>query len=80
MEVLVFVYKRRLTLLKSILSNVFIYYLSLFVIPKRVHMRLKMIKKECWWQVSFLEKKPHLVNSYTMYLDDKIKLKMEALT
>ena len=43
-------------------------------------MRLKMIKKECWWQVSFLEKKPHLVNSYTMYLDDKIKLKMEALT
>ena len=38
-----------------------------------------MIKKECWWQTSFLEKKPHLVNSYKMYLDDKIKLKMETL-
>ena len=73
MKALIFIYRRRLTLLKSTLSNLSIYCLSLFVIQKGVHSRLKQIKKEFLWQGNFLEKKPHLVNWYTVCINDKIK-------
>ncbi|RVX21349.1 putative mitochondrial protein [Vitis vinifera] len=50
----------RLTLLKSTLSSLPTYFLSLFVIPKRVCARLKKIQRDFLWGGGALENKPHL--------------------
>ena len=39
----------RLTLIKSTLSNFPIYFMSLFVIPKKVRLRLERIQREFLW-------------------------------
>ena len=51
----------RLTLIKSILSSLLIYFMSLFVIPRKVSSRLEISKGIFigWWCPT---EKPHLVN------------------
>ena len=52
----------RLTLLKSTLSSLPTYFLSLFVIPKKVCARLEKIQRDFLWGGGALENKPHLVS------------------
>ena len=49
-------------LIKSTLSSLPIYFMLLFVIPKRVATRLEKIQRDFLWGGGELEKKPHLVN------------------
>ena len=53
---------RRLTFIKSTLSSLPIYLMSLFVIPRKVCTRLEKIQRDSLWGGSVLEKKVHLVN------------------
>ena len=48
-------------LIKSTLSNLPIYFMFLFVIPKRVTIRLEKIQRDFLWGGGDLVKKPHLV-------------------
>ncbi|RVW96061.1 hypothetical protein CK203_027744 [Vitis vinifera] len=41
----------RLTLIKSTLSNLPIYFMSLFVIPRKVRLRLEKIQREFLWEI-----------------------------
>ncbi|KAJ9677520.1 hypothetical protein PVL29_022489 [Vitis rotundifolia] len=52
----------RLTLIKSTLSSLPIYLMSLFIIPRKVCARLEKIQRDFLWGGGTLEKKPHLVN------------------
>ena len=52
----------RLVLLKSNLSNLPIYFMSLFVIPKKVRIRLEIIQKDFLWGGLGDRSKIHLVN------------------
>ena len=52
----------RLTLIRSTLSSLPIYFLSLFRIPKIVWSRLEKIQRDFLWGGGNLERKPHLVN------------------
>ncbi|KAJ9675215.1 hypothetical protein PVL29_024243 [Vitis rotundifolia] len=56
----------RLTLLQSTLSSLPTYFLSLFVIPKRVRARLEKIQRDFLWGGGALENKPHLVSWKTI--------------
>ncbi|RVW14147.1 putative ribonuclease H protein [Vitis vinifera] len=51
----------RLTLIKSTLSNLLIYFMSLFVIPRKVRLRLKKIQREFLWGDMEEKRKIHLV-------------------
>ena len=51
----------RLTLIKSTLASLPIYFMSLFWMPRRVRLRLEKIQRDFWWGGGALEKKPHLV-------------------
>ena len=61
----------RLTLLKSTLSSLPTYFLSLFVIPKKVCARLEKIQRDFLWGGGALEKKPHLVSWKVVCADKK---------
>ena len=52
----------RLTLIRSTLSCLPIYFLSLFKMSVSVDIRLEKIQREFLWGGGSLEKKPHLVN------------------
>nr|CAN60781.1 hypothetical protein VITISV_022451 [Vitis vinifera] len=52
----------RLTLLKSTLSSLPTYFISLFVIPKRVCAKLEKIQRDFLWGGGALGNKPHLVS------------------
>ena len=52
----------RLTLIRSTLSSLPIYFLSLFRIPKIVWSRLEKIQRDFLWGGGNFERKPHLVN------------------
>ena len=52
----------RLTLIKSTLSNMPIYTMSLFRIPKRVKSRLEKIQRDFLWGGGNQDRKIHLVN------------------
>lgn len=52
----------RLTLVKSTLSSLPTYFISLFVIPKRVCVRLEKIQRDFLWGGGALENRPHLVS------------------
>ena len=52
----------RLTLIKSTLSNLPIYFLSLFVIPRKVRLRLEKIQMEFLWGDLEEKRKIHLLN------------------
>ena len=56
----------RLTLIRSTLSSLLIYFLSLFRIPKIVWSRLEKIQRDFLWGGGNLELKPHLVNWNTV--------------
>ena len=56
----------RLTLIRSTLSSLPIYFLSLFRMPKIVCSRLKKIQRDFLWGGGNLERKPHLVNWKTV--------------
>ena len=51
----------RLTLIKSTLSNLPIYFMSLFVIPRKVRLRLEKIQREFLWGDLEQRRKIHLV-------------------
>ena len=61
----------RLVLLKSNLSNLPIYFMSLFVIPKKVRIRLEIIQKDFLWGGLGDRSKIHLVNWSDVYKDKK---------
>ncbi|KAL6329280.1 hypothetical protein AAG906_015483 [Vitis piasezkii] len=51
----------RLTLIKSTLSTLLIYLMSLLVIPRKVYARLEKIQRGFLWGGGALEKRPHLI-------------------
>ena len=59
----------RLTLIRSTLSSLPIYFLSLFRMPKSVCARLEKIQKDFLWGGGNLDRKPHLVNWKTVCLE-----------
>lgn len=61
----------RFTLNKSMLLNLLIYFLSLFVIPTRVSLRLEPIQKDFVSGGGALEKKSHLEIWSTAYSKQK---------
>ena len=56
----------RLTLIRSTLSSLPIYFLSLFRMPKMVCARLEKIQRDFLWDGGNLDRKPHLVNWKTV--------------
>ena len=56
----------RFTLIRSTLSSLPIYFLSLFRMPKLVCSRLEKIQRDFLWGGGNLERKPHLVNWKTV--------------
>ena len=52
----------RLMLIRSMLSSLPIYFLSLFKMPKSVGSRLEKIQRQFLWGRGSLEKKSHLIN------------------
>lgn len=52
----------RLTLIKSVLSSLLIYYMSLLVMPRTVGLRVEGIQRDFPWGGRALERRPHLVN------------------
>ena len=52
----------RLTLIRSILSNLPIYIMSLFHLPKGVKSRLEKIQRDFLWGGGNLERKIHVVS------------------
>ena len=61
----------RLTLIKSTLSRLSIYFMSLFIILRKVILKLKKIQKDFFWGKERLRKKMHLLNWLTVYMDNK---------
>ena len=61
----------RLALIKSTLSSLPIYFLSLFRIPKLVYARLEKIQRDFLWRGGNLERKLHLVNWNTVCSEKK---------
>ena len=51
----------RITLIQSTLSNLPIYFMSIFQLPRVVKMRLEQIQRDFLWGGGALEQKPHLV-------------------
>ena len=62
----------RVTLIRSTLSNLPIYFMSLFRIPSLVCKRLKKIQKDFLWGWGNLNEKPHFVKWATVYTDKKV--------
>ena len=62
----------RITLIRSTLSSLPIYFMSLFRMPRRVRLRLEQIQRGFLWGGGNLEKKPHLVKWSTVCLDRKM--------
>ena len=58
----------RITLIRSTLSSLPIYFLSLFRMPKSICSRLETIQRDFLWGGGNLERKPHLVNWKTVCL------------
>ena len=59
----------RLTLIRSTLSSMPIYYMSLFYMPRGVSLRLERIQRDFLWGGEALERKPHLVYWSIVCLD-----------
>ena len=58
----------RTTLIRSTLSSLLIYFMSLFHLPRIVKIRMERIQRNFLWGGDALEKKPHLVNWSTVCL------------
>ena len=61
----------RITLIRSMLSSLPIYLMSILHLPRMVRMRLEQIKRDFLWGGGALEKKPHLVRWSTVCLDKR---------
>ena len=61
----------KITLIRSTLSCLPMYFMSLFRFPRRVRLRLDRIQRDFLWSGSDLDKKPHLVNLSTVCIDKK---------
>ena len=62
----------RITLIRSTLSNLPIYFMSIFHLPRAVRIRLEKIQKDFLWGNGSLEQKPHLVR-WPIVCEDKTK-------
>ena len=62
----------RVTLIQSTLSNLSIYFMSIFQLPRAVRMRLEKIQRDFMWGGRALEHKPHLVR-WPIVCEDKSK-------
>ena len=62
----------RITLIRSTLSNLPIYFMSIFQLPRAVRMRLEKMQKDFLWGGGALEQKPHLVR-WPIVCEDKSK-------
>ena len=62
----------RVTLIRSTLSNLPIYFMYLFQNPSLVCKRLEKIQRDFLWGGGNLEKKPHLEDWATVYTDKKV--------
>ena len=51
----------KLTLIRSTLFSMPIYFVSLFYLPKKVRLRLEKIQRDFLWDEGALVKRPHLV-------------------
>ena len=51
----------RLTLIRSTLSSMPLYFMSLFYLPRKVRLRLEKIQRDFLWGGGALVQKPHLV-------------------
>ena len=51
----------RIMLIRSTLTSIPIYYMSMLSIPRKVRLRLEQIQRDFLWAGGVLEKKPHLV-------------------
>ena len=61
----------RITLIRSTLSSLPIYFLSLFRMSKIVCSKLEKIQRDFLWGGGNLERKPHLVNWKTICLEKR---------
>ena len=64
-------FERRKTLIKSTLSSIPIYLMSLFVIPRKISFRLEKIQRDFLWRGGSLLKKPYLVKWVVICLGKK---------
>ena len=62
---------RRLTLTRSTLSSMSIYFMSLFCMSRKVRLRLEKIQKDFLWAGGALVRKPHLVRWNTVCLEKR---------
>ena len=63
--------RERLTLIRSTLSSLQIYFMFLFVIPIKVRMKLENIQRDFLWEGGTLENKPHFVRCSTICTDKR---------
>ena len=61
----------RLTLIRSTLSSLLIYFMSLFFLPRKVRLRLEKIQRDFLWGGGALEQRPHLVRWNLVCLERK---------
>ncbi|XP_034678940.1 uncharacterized protein LOC117909152 [Vitis riparia] len=59
----------RITLTRSTLASMPIYFMSMLSIPRKVRLRLERIQRDFLWGGGALEKKPHLVRWDLVYLE-----------
>ena len=69
----------RITMIRSTLSNLPIYYMSILHLPGVVRVRLEQIQRDFLLGGMALEKKPHLVRWSTVSLDEKMGHEDEEL-
>ncbi|KAJ9673050.1 hypothetical protein PVL29_026361 [Vitis rotundifolia] len=62
----------RITLIRSTLANLPIYFMSIFHLPRAARMRLEKIQRDFLWGGGALEQKPHLVR-WQIVCEDKSK-------
>ena len=63
----------RITLIRNTLSNLPIYFMSIFQLPRAVRMRLEKIQRDFLWGGGALEQKPHLVR-WSIVCEAKVKV------
>ena len=61
----------RLTLIRSTLSSMLVYFMSLFYLPRKVRLRLEKIQRDFLWGGGALEQRPHLVRWNLVCLERK---------
>ena len=61
----------RTALIRSTLSNLPIYLMFVFQLPRAIRMRLEYIQRDFLWSGGTLEQKPHLVRWSIVFLDKR---------